>query len=108
LFFKWPNVPADALTDDRFERAKVISDELAQAEIVEIIRRNVKLRLPESETVVEGDVTQSGFTVYLGGFDWVTFPTPQRLLQKFPEFMPLPQQVFKSDDEDDEDVEIFL
>ncbi len=34
---------------------------------------------------------------YFGGFDWVTFPTPQHVLQKYPQFLPLPQ-AFEEDD----------
>lgn len=96
MFFRWPDIPADLLSPERAERAKAIADGLPDSEIVAIERHNVKLMLPDDEEV-EGDVTQSGFTVYLGGFDWVTFPTPPHLLQKFPEFLPLPQQVFRDD-----------
>jgi hypothetical protein len=106
LFFKYPSIPPGAITSDRLEHMHALAEGLPRAEIVEIQRRQVKLRLPGVEQLVEGDVSQSGFTVYLGGFDWVTFPTPQHLLQKYPEFLPLPQQVFKtSDDEVDVNVE---
>ena len=54
--------------------------------------------LARGSEIVEGDVTQSGLTVYMGGFDWITYQTPQVLLQKFPEFLPLPQQVFSAGD----------
>jgi hypothetical protein len=100
VFFKWPHIPQNALTEDRAEQAQRISRGLPMAEIVEIKRRMVKLKLHCSGEIVDGDVTQSGFTVYLGGFDWVTYTTPQHLLQKFPEFLPLPQQVFNVDAED--------
>lgn len=99
MFFRWPNVPPEAVNPDVSERLKIIADNLINAEIVEIERHNVKLQVPELDQVLAGDVTQSGFTIYLGGFDWVTFPTPPRLLQKFPEFMPLPQQVFSDEDD---------
>jgi hypothetical protein len=52
------------------------------------------LQVPGVDKPVTGDLARSGFTVYLGGFDWVTYPTPAFLLQKFPDLMPLPQQVF--------------
>ncbi len=98
MFFKWPNVPPYALTEDRAEKAARIADGLADSEIVSVTRRKVKLQLPETGEVIEGDVTQSGLTVYMGGFDWITYQTPQVLLQKFPEFLPLPQQVFSAGD----------
>ncbi|MCE7939367.1 hypothetical protein DCC79_13625 [bacterium] len=103
MFFKWPNIPPDSMTPERMAYADEVGEALPRAEIVEIQRRIVKLKLPDSDTVVEGDVTQSGFTLYLGGFDWVTFPPPPKVLQKFPEFMPLPQQVFRSDEDALED-----
>ena len=82
------------LTSERIARG------LPMAEIVEIERRKIKVRLFGSDEIVPGDITQSGFTVYLGGFDWVTFSTPQHILQKFPEDLPLPQQVYSVDAED--------
>ncbi|MCB0215173.1 MAG: hypothetical protein H6648_01415 [Caldilineae bacterium] len=94
MFYKWPNVPPNALTEDRAERAERIAAGLAKAEIGDITRRMVTLKLPDTGELVEGDITQSGFTVYLGGFDWMTYSTPPQLLQKFPEFLPLPQQAF--------------
>lgn len=96
LFYRFAEVTPDDLVPGQFERVTEISKGLPRAEIVEIIRHNVTVRIHETDEFVSGDVTQSGFTVYLGGFDWVTFPTPQHLLQKFPEFLPLPQQVFRS------------
>lgn len=98
MFFKWPNVPPYALTEDRAEKANRIADGLAGSEIVSVTRRMVKLQLADTGEIVEGDVTQSGLTVYMGGFDWITYQTPQVLLQKFPEFLPLPQQVFSAGD----------
>ena len=100
MFFKWPNIPPQALTVERAEHALRINKGLPMSEILFIERRKVKLKLFGTGEVVDGDVTQSGFTVYLGGFDWVTYTTPQHLLQKFPEFLPLPQQVFNVDAED--------
>ncbi len=100
MFYKWPTIPPDTLTQDRIDYIQQVGQSLPKAEIVEIKRKIVKLKLPDIEEPIEGDVTQSGFTIYLGGFDWVTYPTPPRLLQKFPEFMPLPQQIFKSDSDD--------
>jgi len=107
LFFKWPNLPPDSLSPERTEYTQAVGEGLPKAEIVEVKRKLVKLKLPDTDEVIEGDVTQSGFTLYLGGFDWVTFPTPPKLLQKFPEFMPLPQQVFKSDEVDENILEEF-
>jgi len=101
VFYKYPDVPLTALAVDRAERIEAIAQGLPRAEIETIVRRMVSLRLPTLEAPVDGDVAQSGFTVYLGGFDWVTFPTPPHLLQKFPEFLPLPQQVFQTGDEDE-------
>lgn len=100
MFFKWPNVPPQALTEERAETAQRIARGLPMAEIIEIERRKIKVKLFGSDEMVQGDITQSGFTVYLGGFDWVTFSTPQHILQKFPEYLPLPQQVYNVDAED--------
>ncbi len=97
MFYKWPNVPFESLQSDKAERVKAIAVGLGEAEIEEIRRRFVTLKLPNLDEAVEGDVTQTGITVYLGGFDWVTFPTPPQVLQKFPEFLPLPQQVFRDE-----------
>ena len=98
MFFTWPNVPPNALTTERAELAERIASGLAGGELVESERRRVVLRLADSEERISGDISRVGVTVYLGGFDWVTFQTPQFLLQKFPEFLPLPQQVFGSED----------
>lgn len=92
MFYKYQSLTPDALLPERLERAKLIAEGLPEAEIVNIERRFVRLKLPNIDEEIEGDVTRSGFTVYLGGFDWITFPTPPVLLQQFPEFMPLPQQ----------------
>lgn len=98
MFFKWPSVPPTALTQERLDFAERVAAGLPKATISEVERRKIKLKLPGNGEIVEGDITQSGYTVYLGGFDWITFPTPQFLLQKFPEYLPLPQQVFSEDD----------
>jgi hypothetical protein len=102
LFYKYPDIPMAALSGDKAERIEAIAAGLPEAEILGITRKMVRLRLPTLAEPVDGDVTQSGFTVYLGGFDWVTYNTPQHVLQKFPEFLPLPQQIFRATDEDDE------
>jgi hypothetical protein len=101
VFLKYPDIPAGVLADDKAARVEAIAQGLQRSEIVDIRRRFVTLQLRTSDELVEGDVTTTGFTVYLGGFDWVTFPTPQHLLQRFPEFLPLPQQVFQSDEEEE-------
>ena len=49
------------------------------------------------DELVVCDITTTGLTVYLGGFDWVTFPTPQHILQRYPEFLPLPQAAYQED-----------
>jgi hypothetical protein len=100
LFLKYQELDPEFLPPERWERATSIAVGLPNAEVVEIERRSVKLRMPETDDLVDGDVSRTGFTVYLGGFDWVTYPTPQYLLQKFPDLMPLPQQVFNVPDED--------
>ena len=100
MFFRYDEMPIDALLDERAERAKVIAEGLASAEIRFIERRNVELYLPNLDEVVAGDVSRLGLTVYLGGFDWVTYPTPAHLLARFPEFMPLPQQTYTLPDDE--------
>lgn len=96
MFFKYNNIPNGALSSERAEYVQNVLKGLPRAQIVETTRHLITLKLTNMEDLLQGDVTQSGLTVYLGGFDWVTFPTPQHVLQKFPEFLPLPQQVFKS------------
>jgi hypothetical protein len=98
MFLNYPDIPASALAPAKLARVESIAQGLQRAEIVEIRRRNITLRLRGDDETVEGDVTTTGLTVYLGGFDWVTFPTPQHVLQRYPEFLPLPQQVFQDDD----------
>jgi len=99
MFFRYPDIPRGALTEERADKVEKIVSGLPEAEIVFIERKNIVLRLPDGEEV-EGDVAPSGFTVYLGGFDWVTFPNPPHLLQKFPQFMPLPQAPLIEDEDD--------
>ncbi len=101
MFLKYPDVPAGALTAEKAARVEAIAQGLQRSEIVDIRRRFVTLKLRTAEDLVEGDVTATGFTVYLGGFDWVTFPTPQHILQRFPEFLPLPQQVYQGEEEEE-------
>jgi hypothetical protein len=94
LFYKYQALTPNALAPRKSERATMIAAGLPESEIVDIERHFVRLYLPNLGETIDGDVTNRGFTVYLGGFDWVTFPTPPHLLQKLPEFMPLPQQAF--------------
>lgn len=101
MFHTYEELSPDMLSPERFEWATAIGKGLAHAEIVEIVRRNITLRIAGLDEPVVGDVARSGFTVYLGGFDWVTFPTPSYLLQKFPDLMPLPQQVFSAPEPED-------
>ncbi len=99
MFFTWPNVPQTAMTPERYEQVERIAHALPRCDIVAVDRKVITLKLPDSDETVTGDITQSGFTVYFGGFDWVTYPTPAQLLQRFPEFLPLPQQVFADGEE---------
>ena len=92
MFFNYQDLKSGSLSPERQALAERIAAGLPKAEVIGTERRNVRLRLPD-DTVIEGDVTASGLTVYLGGFDWVTFETPPRILQQFPQFLPLPQQV---------------
>jgi len=107
VFLKYPDIPPSALSPEKTDRVEAIAQGLQRSEVVDVRRRFVTLRMRGSEELVEGDVTASGFTVYLGGFDWVTFHTPQHLLQRFPEFLPLPQQVFRGDEEEGGDLADF-
>jgi hypothetical protein len=100
LFYKYPEIPMSSLSPEKAERIEAIADGLPESHIVDITRRMVRLKLPNIDEPIDGDVTQSGITIYLGGFDWVTFTTPPHLLQKFPEFLPLPQQIFRPADEE--------
>lgn len=100
MFFNYPDIPAGAMAPERLVDANQIGEGLPRSTIEKIVTRFVTLRLPDGKTVT-GDVAQSGFTVYFGGFDWVTYPTPPHILQKFPQFMPLPQQMYRGADEDD-------
>lgn len=99
MFLKYPDIPAGALSPEKLERVETIAQGLQRSEIADVRRRFVTLTLKGSDEPVEGDVTSAGFTVYLGGFDWVTFHTPQHLLQRFPEFLPLPQQAYQDEDD---------
>ncbi|MFN2115495.1 MAG: hypothetical protein ACK2T6_07250 [Anaerolineae bacterium] len=92
MFHQYKSLTPNALPPEKAERAALIAAGLPDSEIVNIVRRTVTLHLPNLDEDIEGDVTHNGYTVYLGGFDWVTFPTPPHLLQHFPEFVPLPQQ----------------
>ena len=89
MFYKYPYFPPGAFDDDRLEKIERIANGLAKAGIVDLKRRMIQFELPGGE-LVSGDIAPTGFTVYLGGFDWVTYPSPPQLLLKFPQFMPLP------------------
>jgi len=101
LFHKYQDLAPGALPEHSAVRADAIAAGLPKADVLDVERRVVTLHVPGIEGDVVGDITRMGFTVYLGGFDWVTFQTPQHLLHKFPEFMPLPQQVLNPEDEID-------
>lgn len=97
MFHKYRSLTPNALSPERSDQATLIAAGLPDSEIVSILRRAVTLYLPNIDENIDGDITHNGLTVYLGGFDWVTFPTPPHLLQKFPEFVPLPQQAYPPD-----------
>ena len=97
MFFKYPDIPSGSLSPEREERAKYLADRLPRSKIVDVENRRVVLELVETGELVAGDVAHAGFTVYFGGFDWVTFPIPQHVLQKFPQFLPLPQPSYDED-----------
>lgn len=97
MFYRWPDIPENGLTPERARMAEAIAVGLPKAEIIDANRRFVRFRVPGIDRVIEGDVTQAGLTVYLGGFDWVTYPTPNHILQRFPQYLPLPQQVFRDE-----------
>lgn len=98
MFYRIEDLQPDVIMEDRYERAAAIAQALPDAEIRTIDRRQVTLFLPAAGAEVVGDVSRSGFTVYLGGFDWVTYPAPPQILAKFPELAPLPQQTFSPDE----------
>ncbi len=89
MFYQYPNFPPGAFDDDRLERIERIAHGLAKAGIVQLKRKVIEFELPGGERV-SGDIAPTGFTVYLGGFDWVTYPSPPQLLLKFPQFIPMP------------------
>jgi hypothetical protein len=105
VFLKYPDIPPGALSPENAELVEAIAQGLQRSEIVDVQRRFVQLQLKNLEEPVNGDVSSAGFTVYLGGFDWVTFATPQHLLQRFPEFVPLPQQAYPGEEGDLSDFE---
>lgn len=100
MFYQYPNFPPGAFDDDRLERIERIANGLAKAGIVELKRRVIEFELPGGERVT-GDIAPTGFTVYLGGFDWVTYPSPPQLLLKFPQFIPMPSSSHSHDDDDE-------
>jgi hypothetical protein len=100
LFIKVQDMTPELLPPDRLARAEAIAAGLPDSEIIDIERHVASLRIADVDGLVTGDVTTTGFTVYLGGFDWVTYPSPPHLLARFPDLMPLPQQVFSVPEED--------
>ena len=98
MFFKYPDIEEGSLAPEKDQRVIEIAAVLPKSEIVSMQRRFVELRGADGD-VVTGDVAPGGFTVYLGGFDWVTFPTPQHVLLHYPELMPLPQQPYRPDED---------
>lgn len=92
MFYRFDELKPEELQADRYDRAIAIAAGLADCEIRSIERRVVRLFLPSMGDVVEGDVSRNGFTVYLGGFDWVTFAAPPHVISRFPDFQPLAQQ----------------
>lgn len=100
LFIKNQDITPELLPPDRLARSAAIAAGLPDSEIIDIARHVATLRITDVDGIVVGDVTSTGFTVYLGGFDWVTYPCPPHLLSRFPDLMPLPQQVFSVPEED--------
>lgn len=100
MFFRYPDIKDGSLAPEKAEHVHSLAEELPESEIVDTKRRFVTLRTPSGD-VIEADVSPSGLTVFLGGFDWVTFPTPQQVLMHYPELMPLPQQVFRTSETDE-------
>jgi hypothetical protein len=100
VFFRYGEISEGSLSKEKAERASRIADGLVDAELVEIQNRFIRLKVPGMEELLDADVSLAGLTVYLGGFDWVTYPTPQPILQHFPELLPLPAQVFRTTDEE--------
>ena len=100
MFVRFQDLTQEELPPDRWERANAIGAGLANAELVEIVRHFVKLRLPGIDDLVDADMSRTGVTVYLGGFDWVTYPAPPHLLSRFPDLAQLPQQVFNAPEEE--------
>ncbi len=82
----------------RFEELQSDVILLPDAEIRVIDRRVVTLHLPNLKSDVTGDVSRTGFTVYFGGFDWVTFVAPSQIVSKFPDLAPLTQQTYAPDE----------
>jgi hypothetical protein len=100
VFFRYGEISEGALSQDKADKADVIAAGLGDAELSEIQNRFVKLKVPGMDAPLDADVSLAGLTVYLGGFDWVTYPTPQGILQHFPEFLSLPQQVYRPIDDE--------
>ena len=98
MFYRFEELQPDVILADRFERAQAIADGLPDAEIRDIDRRVVTLHLPNMKSDITGDVSRTGFTVYFGGFDWVTFVAPSQIVSKFPDLAPLTQQTYAPDE----------
>jgi hypothetical protein len=90
MFYKVEKLQPGELSIEKVARVELIEAGLPKSKIIEINRKYITVELSDGTEIV-GDVAPSGFTVYLGGFDWVTFKTPSPILHKFPQFMPLPQ-----------------
>jgi len=97
VFFTYPDIQEGSLAPEKADRVIVIAEALPTVEIVRIERKFVTLRGPTIGDM-EADVTPTGVTVYLGGFDWVTFPTPPHVLQEFPDLIPLPNASYANVD----------
>ena len=99
MFFRHSDLLEGALSHEKAARAADVGERLQNSLILNIKRKFVTLDIGLGEPLT-ADVGPGGITVYLGGFDWVTYPTPQHILQNFPEYLPLPQQVFRSTDDE--------
>jgi hypothetical protein len=99
VFFRYPEILEGELAPEKQQRTEDLAADIPDAEIVSVLRKFVILRGSRCGDF-EADVTPTGVTVYLGGFDWVTFPTPPHILQEFPELIPAPVQSYGGEAED--------
>lgn len=105
VFFRYPEIQEGSLAPEKAERVEHLAAKLPSATVAKIRRRFVALEMDDGEKV-EADVSNTGITFYLGGFDWITFQTPPQVLQHFPEFMPLPQLAYPGADDDGPELEL--